>query len=341
MYRARISSLLGKITVVVVICSFCLPVQAKYGGGTGEPNDPYLIYTAEQMNEIGLDGNWGDRDKCFRLMADIDLSSYTGTEFNLIMMFTGVFDGNGHTISNFTYASNDRNPKGLFLDVSFPNAEIKNLGLIDAKVDAGTGEYVGSLVGILYYGTITDCYVEGGSVSGGMHVGGLVGQNTNGTITNCDSSCEVSSRGIILGGLVGINEYGTITNCRSSGKVTGSFAGGLVGLNESGTITNCDSSSEVLGDSGAGGLVSDSFEGKIANCFATGSVEGLFRVGGLVSSGENITNCYATGDVSGDVFVGGLAGYGANITNCYATGSVSGLSGVGGLVGTGGNITNC
>jgi len=27
--------------------------QAQYGGGTGEPNDPYLIYTAEQMNEIG------------------------------------------------------------------------------------------------------------------------------------------------------------------------------------------------------------------------------------------------------------------------------------------------
>jgi len=24
----------------------------KYGGGTGEPNDPYLIYTAEHLNEL-------------------------------------------------------------------------------------------------------------------------------------------------------------------------------------------------------------------------------------------------------------------------------------------------
>ncbi|MHC4633497.1 MAG: hypothetical protein ACYS9C_19800 [Planctomycetota bacterium] len=77
MYRARISSLLEKITVVVVICCCCLPAQAKYGGGTGGPNDPYLIYTAGQMNEIGLSGNWGDLDKHFLLCADIDLSAFT------------------------------------------------------------------------------------------------------------------------------------------------------------------------------------------------------------------------------------------------------------------------
>ncbi|MHC4355997.1 MAG: hypothetical protein ACYS0H_25120 [Planctomycetota bacterium] len=30
------------------------PVHARYGGGTGEPNDPYRIYMPEQMNEMGL-----------------------------------------------------------------------------------------------------------------------------------------------------------------------------------------------------------------------------------------------------------------------------------------------
>lgn len=58
------------------------PAHAKYGGGTGEPNDPYLIYTAEQMNTIGADLD--DWDKHFKLMADIDLSGYTGTDFNII-----------------------------------------------------------------------------------------------------------------------------------------------------------------------------------------------------------------------------------------------------------------
>ncbi|MHC4546857.1 MAG: hypothetical protein ACYSYL_20460, partial [Planctomycetota bacterium] len=27
--------------------------EGKYGGGSGRPDDPYLIYTAEQMNTIG------------------------------------------------------------------------------------------------------------------------------------------------------------------------------------------------------------------------------------------------------------------------------------------------
>ncbi|MHC4695042.1 MAG: hypothetical protein ACYS67_20110, partial [Planctomycetota bacterium] len=181
MSGTRISSLLGKITVVVVICCCSLPAQGKYGGGTGGPNDPYLIYTAGQMNEIGLSVNWEDWDKHFKLMSNVDLSEYTGTEFNIIgeyvsynnpknKSFTGVFDGNGHTISNFTYASTGINCIGLF---SFVRGVIKNVGLIATNVDAGTKWYVGSLVGRLRDGTLTKCYVEGGSVVGGYHVGGL------------------------------------------------------------------------------------------------------------------------------------------------------------------------
>jgi hypothetical protein len=46
MVRARSSNLLGEITILIVICFFALSAHAKYGGGTGEPNDPYLIYDA-------------------------------------------------------------------------------------------------------------------------------------------------------------------------------------------------------------------------------------------------------------------------------------------------------
>ena len=59
-----------------------LPAGAKYGGGTGGPNDPYLIYTAEQMNEIGA--NRKEWDKHFKLMADIDLSAYAERDFKII-----------------------------------------------------------------------------------------------------------------------------------------------------------------------------------------------------------------------------------------------------------------
>jgi hypothetical protein len=46
----------------------------RYGGGTGEPNDPHLSYTAEHLNALGAEPN--DYDKHFKLMADIDLSGY-------------------------------------------------------------------------------------------------------------------------------------------------------------------------------------------------------------------------------------------------------------------------
>ena len=63
------------ISLLLVMLYFSgLTAQAQYGGGSGEPNDPSLIYTAEQMNEIGLHEE--DWDKHFRLMADIDLSDF-------------------------------------------------------------------------------------------------------------------------------------------------------------------------------------------------------------------------------------------------------------------------
>jgi len=97
--------------ILLVICLLGLPAEAEYGGGAGEPDDPYLIYTSEQMNEIGA--NPKDWDKHFKLMADIDLSNYPGTDFNIIgksrsSAFSGVFDGNSKKISNFMYSSENR-----------------------------------------------------------------------------------------------------------------------------------------------------------------------------------------------------------------------------------------
>jgi hypothetical protein len=269
MSGTRKSNLLGKITVLFVICCCCLPAHAKYGGGSGTPEEPYLIYDANQMNAIGADAN--DWNKHFKLMADIDLSAYTGASFNIIgtwsprLYFTGVFDGNGHTISNFTYDSNDTDYTGLFgcVDVG---GEIKDLGLIGPNVDAGTGWYVGSLVGI-NYGTITNCY-SAGSVSGDWYVGGLVGCNTYGTITSCYSTAGVSGR-YRVGGIVGSNNEGTIHNCYSSGSATGTSAvGGLVGVNSRyGIITNCYTTGSVFGNSFVGGLVGSNYYGPVLGCF--------------------------------------------------------------------------
>ena len=221
MTKARNSQISGTILLTIIICLFSFPAYAKYGGGTGEPNDPYLIYTAGQMNAIGTERN--DWDKHFKLMADIDLGSFTETSYNIIGgewddPFTGVFDGNNKKISNFNYSSTGRYRVGIFGYIYDPNAEVKDLGLINPNIDAQGGNIVGSLVGYFENGAIINCYVQGGSVSGDEGVGGLVGWSLGGTITNCYTTTNVSGNEDI-GGLTG---YGVIiTNCYATGGISG------------------------------------------------------------------------------------------------------------------------
>jgi len=162
----------GKVNhlrLLLCVLFLTLSAQAQYGGGSGTAEDPYLVYTAEQMNTIGTEPN--DWDKHFKLMADIDLSGYTGTDFNIIgngllPAFTGVFDGNDHTISNFTYSSTGEPCIGIFGYIDGPDARISNLDLIDPSVEGGTGAGVGSLAGWIDLGTITNCHVSGADITG-------------------------------------------------------------------------------------------------------------------------------------------------------------------------------
>ena len=317
---------------------------ATYSGGTGDPNNPYLIATAEDMNSIGAHPN--DWDKHFLLMADVNLAAYTGTQFNIIGIsyanaFTGVFDGNGHTISNFTYTSTGTNSIGLFKCVGSAGdkGKVEDLGLLNPNVQGGTGIWVGSLVGKLGNGIIRGCYVIGGAISGYECVGGLVGDNTSaGEISNCYSDTNVRGTGEYwVGGLVGLNEYGDILSCYSKSIVSGmGLVGGLVGMNNRGDICKCYSLAYVSAEYRAGGLVGENYEGNILNCYSNASTSGTDDVGGLVGWHRgSVSNCYSTGSAIGERNIGGLIGNisRANVSNCYATGAVRGCDCIGGLVG--------
>jgi hypothetical protein len=217
----------------------------KYAGGTGEPNNPYQIATAEDLMLLGETTE--DYVKHFILTANIDLDpnlpgrrvfdraviapdindatwDFEGTPF------TGVFDGNGHTISHLTIQG--QGYLGLFGKLD-SGANVKNLGVVDVNI-TGSGLYAGGLAA-QNSGEISVCYSTG-VVSAGRSVGGLVGYNSgNGNITNCSSHCTVSGFENI-GGLLGNNGYGIncwVTRCFSTGMVTGTEdVGGLVGDND-------------------------------------------------------------------------------------------------------------
>ncbi|UCD51995.1 MAG: hypothetical protein JSW27_05020, partial [Phycisphaerales bacterium] len=308
--------------------------------GTGTEEDPYLIYTAEELNLTG----WGlcDLDKHFRLMADIDLSAYAAADFNIIGVgayhpFTGVFDGNGHVIANFSYGSARTGGIGLFAQISDPNAEVKNLGLIVPRVHVPEDGVVGALVGNLISGRVANCHVDGGMVSASHSVGGLVGCVREGEIADCHSTGSVVG-GRNTGGLVGVViDRGFVTRCSSASSVVGGEdSGGLLGYAYYGVVTNCCAAGTVFGNDGCGGLLGGIYHGNILNCYAAGNVFGHHLVGGLVGhSSAAIRDCHATATVIGADSVGGLLGKGRNVTtsfwNVQTTGQTTSAGGGTGL----------
>ena len=285
--------------------------------GEGTDADPYRIHTPQELNRIGLlPYEWS---KHFRLMDDIDLSSFDSSQINILSgisdtPFSGVFDGNGHSIANLRL-KRTMTPCGLFASVS---GNIKNLEMVDPNIVNQmrlTGAVAGELLG---GGIISNCSVKGGKNSGShLYAGGLVGMNM-GSVLDCSvDQCHVSLTPLGLfaegaGGLVGEN-YGIILNSHSSGKVDGLLhIGGVAGRN-SGVIFGSSSKCKVNG-SGAGGLV---------------GYNGSYK-------GANIHSCYSNSNVNGERHVGGLVGYNSNGTvSCsYSTGIVTGEAAtVGGLIG--------
>ena len=261
--------------------------------------------------------------------------------------YTGIFEGQNHTISGLYFNQEDSYNVGLF---SRNNGKIANAGILDSYF-YGTSK-VGGVCGNNYTGTISNCY-NTGSVSGIGTAGGVSGYNYTGSITNCYNTGNVSGSSGFVGGVSGYNSKGTIINSYNAGSVSGlEFVGGVSGDNSKGTITNCYNIGSVSGSEGyVGGVNGYNNGGNITNSYNAGSVSGTERhVGGV--SGDNdggtITNCYNIGSsVSGSGYVGGVSGDNSKgtITNCYNTGSVSGTGvNVGGVIGrneSNASITNC
>ena len=301
---------------VGLLLTIASTATARYRG-SGTADAPYQIATAADL--ILLGDSPEDYDKHFVLTADIDLdpklpgrkvfdkaviapdtdpatSDFDGTPF------TGVFDGNSHTISHLTIAG--RFNSGLFGCLK-SGAEVKDLGAVAVNITGS--QYTGSLVG-RNEGNVFRCYGTG-AVTGDGEVGGRVGINVGG-VTQCYST-------------------GTVI---ATGPCSGSLAGGLIGQNHGGVI-HCHSSSAVSGTRlHIGGLVGYNF-GAITQCYSTGAVSGQDGVGGFVGDNAGgVTACYSTGAVTGGGLVGSNYKYGT-ITQCFWDTQTSGRSSSAGGVG--------
>ena len=320
----------------------CFTATHAYGfaGGTGEPNDPYQIATAEQLISIGTDRDL--LDKHFVLVSDIDLDPNLpdGRVFKDALIapddsdgvsghggspFEGILDGQGHKIANLHIEGEYGYDTGLFGKLS---GLVKDLSLTDVVV---SGSPCGAIAGLNERsGMILRCSVTG-QVSGIREVGGLAGSNWDGSLVECEAQVQVTGDENV-GGMVGGGPGGTLMRCEVKANISGQQnVGGLIGHSHQGLIIECRATCIVIGGNNVGGLIGESDRTVIwfssANCEVTAEE----TAGGLAGratwpDGPVIVNCYAQGSIAGSI-VGGLVGEARHnqIINCYAACELSPL----------------
>ncbi|GAE31978.1 hypothetical protein [Halalkalibacter hemicellulosilyticus] len=316
MLRNRLRTGLFILVMIVSFTSFYIVAysglanEAEFASGSGKADDPYIIETAEQLNNVRF-----HLDQHFELGGDIDLGAYLssgGTGYDRwgesgwlpigggAGDFTGTFNGVGFEISGLKI---NRNGAGLFERIG-QDGVVEHLVLSD--VDIVSGAIANGSVARYSEGLIQHVIVNGLRVqvsTDRYYLGGIVGNNS-GTVQFVTIKEGVLIGGYrVVGGVVGRNHGGFIQHVSYEGSIQNEDGqvGGIVGRNNNGIIQFAQVSGEVISSgSDVGGLVglNDSLSGNTAliryshtNTF----VQGESRVGGLVGSdinGSIVENVY-------------------------------------------------
>ncbi len=278
----------------------------------------YHISTAEQLAGLAQlvnadPGTTNFVGKAFYLENDLDLSGHEwisigtgrgGTQPKY--SFCGVFDGQGHVISNLysreSYVEGADESHNLLRNALFGNVyngEVKNLGVADAEIwmdpkdNSAAGK--GILVDWMGKSKITNCWTSGSIYSGSKiekNIGGIVGVIVqDSTISGCYSTATLTgnftnSEGYYtepdpadwpcdtIGGIVGARFDGnlTVTDCWFDGKIVvnslQAAVGGIVGCADVATVKNCIVTTTDMGVDKDGNTcwVAYAFDGTVENC---------------------------------------------------------------------------
>ena len=269
------------------------------GYTVSEDGNTYTVYTDDGLMAWAEAAQGNPSLNC-TLTHDIDLS---GTEWEPVgdrnNVYTGTFDGNGHTISNLTITKENLSfgdDCGMFGRVG-TNATIQDLTLEDVRLDVDADDVsIGALAGS-NQGIISNCRVSGNiSVTNKEmgFVGGVVGRMESGVIQYCHSSASIQGgNSDYVGGVLG-GEFLTktvIKGCSFSGSVTGgNTVGGIAGY--------CRFFADMTGCYSVGELSSAVYN--------TGGITGYLQFAGVAGScywygfdGESVGRCNETDPFSG------------------------------------------
>ena len=206
------------------VCENCGHVIANYV--TQDAEGFYLIDTAEKLVYIANLATANPKTN-IRITADLDMAEVTEKYTPITNSYSGIFDGGGHTISNFIIDRPDVQMQAL---VGLAGAcTIKNLTLdascniVGASYSAG---FVGETTGM---GTITfeNVYMHGNVTCNGANGAAIYACNMGSTMTVVMTNCGVTGNvygereaGALSGWVGGIGKA-TIENCWFVGTIEG------------------------------------------------------------------------------------------------------------------------
>ena len=295
--------------------------------GTGSAEEPFEIKTAEHLawyrDYVNADNGIPSHhyNACAKLMDDIDLSpichpadkSKNLKECSWMPIASngawgGIFDGQGHTISNL-YINNNDQCTGFFGAINSYYSQrsiIKNIIFENVQVNFYTDNYSSQPVGVLasscHCTDISNVQINSGYVKGMSRLGGVIGYARDCSLTSCQNKAEITGINSVVGGIIGWCQDSQIKKCINYGNITAhSECGGLFGRIES--LQN----NQIL----------------ISYCANYGNIQGHMDVGGIIGrvlgASNVIDHVFVAGNVSKtapneDAYVGYLAGSIENAT---------------------------
>ena len=278
-----------------------------------------LVKFADEVNQGNYSGN---ADIIVNLETDIDLNGMEWTPIGIDEdhYFSGTFNGNGHTISNFKITVGSYQYTGFFgiSDCDIMNLNLSGIISSDSFLNGSGADMAGSFAGYLIGGNISNCtsYVDF-TFSGvqGYVIGGIAGAIENGSITYSffDGSYynDGISNSVHAGGICGIGANVEIINCANMADFYGlDYFGGIIGQAQGTTvIKNCFNTGTIdVGENGP-------FHG---SCYFGGIVGTVYSSPNLIGK-LTIESCYHAGEIIGRTQndqIGALIG-GVNMSTSY------------------------
>lgn len=280
--------------IFFLMVSVCMRAQFS-GKGSGTTDDPYLITTANELNQMRH-----NLEACYKLMRDIDLTEWL-SENNPSQgwmpvgakdePFKGTFDGNGKTLKLFINRPDQENVG--FMGV-VDRATIKNL-TVRGNITGKTA--VGGIIGYCNGLSSSACEIENCHYVGNVNGGGIVGK-----ISYYSAKSNVGP-------------IATIKNCSFTGKAEA----GIVYSCEMVYIQGCKVNATIESEDAAGGIIGIIYPGidtqtidifsEVHDCSVSGHIKGQ-NAGGIVGSSKSIKiyNNLVTADVEGTNAGGVLGG---------------------------------